>query len=40
MLLRYPRCIGLCPTVGYTSDEYVEIYQLFLALVDLAKAAA
>jgi len=27
-------------TVGYVSDEYVEIYQLFLALVDLAKAAA
>jgi len=26
-------------TVGYTSDEYVDVYRLFLALVDLANAA-
>jgi len=27
-------------TVGYASDDYVEVYMLFLALVDLARAAA
>ncbi|HEY4025503.1 MAG TPA: M55 family metallopeptidase [Candidatus Dormibacteraeota bacterium] len=27
-------------TVGYASDDYVEVYRLFLALVDLAAAAA
>lgn len=38
---RVPRVSRLAPrTVGYVSDEYVEIYQLFLALVDLARAAA
>jgi D-amino peptidase len=26
-------------TVGYASDEYVDVYRLFLALVDLANAA-
>jgi D-amino peptidase len=26
-------------TVGYASDEYVDVYRLFLALVDLARAA-
>jgi D-amino peptidase len=37
---RVPCVTRLGPrTVGYRSDEYVEVYDLFLALVDLAMAA-
>jgi D-amino peptidase len=36
---RVPCVTRLGPrTVGYTSDEYVDVYDLFLALVDLAMA--
>lgn len=38
---RVPCVTRLAPrSVGYSSDDYVEVYRLFLALVDLAKAAA
>jgi D-amino peptidase len=38
---RIPCVTRLGPrTVGYASEEYVEVYDLFLALVDLAMAAA
>ena len=37
---RVPCVTRLAPrTVGYASDDYVELYRLFLALVDLARAA-
>jgi len=36
---RVPCVKRLSPrTVGYASDDYVEVYLLFLALVDLASA--
>jgi D-amino peptidase len=38
---RVPCVTRLGPrTVGYTSEEYVDVYRLFLALVDLARAGA
>jgi len=37
---RVPRVARLGPrTVGYSSEDYVEVYNLFLAMVDLAMAA-
>lgn len=37
---RVPRVTRLGPcTVGYAGDEYMEVYRLLLALVDLARAA-